>query len=800
MKAIRKTLCCLLTLSLLLQLSGCGLMGWGLMGGFDPGIDWDDPGEDPLVMEPGENAGGFTAPPVEEPPAQTQVQPVQPVDPIIPTTNTAQPYGDPDTTWTFMLYLCGTNLETQGGYASVNLREIMAADKSDRVNFLVETGGTYEWQTEGITNDELNYLHAEGGSLVVDERLPLASMGDPSTLSSFIRWGAEAYPADRYVLILWDHGGGSLYGACFDERFDDDQLTLPEMEKAVANAGVPLEIVGFDACLMASLEVAECFQGYAHYLVASEETEPGFGWDFTSFIEYASENPGCSGADLGKNMADSFYAKCEEYGNAQMATLSVVDLTRLPALSSSFRNLSGEMLLCANDADLLRAIAQGAAEAEAYGESAGSGGYDMVDLGDLVEHTKSVLKENAGSVDTAIGDAVVYEKHGSYRSGANGISVFYPIYTDPDILEDYAEISDNTAYLEYISVVDGSWDSYDWEQEWNNAWTEAYDYSPGDGAYDGYFGYSDDYYDDGYWEDYGEEYGDGYWEDYGEEYGDGYSGYYDYDDSYQEDYSGGWGGGSSYESSSSTPPWNNFFGGSRSQETLERFRSFKPDSAKNYEIKYTQDIDDDGNVNLHITSGAESVKAVSFTLVYQDDTDESVFIILGEDNDLYVDYKNGEFADNFRGYWLCIAGELIYAALLEANEDYNLYSIPVNLNGAETSLRAVYDNHTGKYSILGTYNGMDNDTGASGRDIQPLSDGDKLQFLCYGFVQGEEEDPVQAPLGSITWNAGTVMDETQLPDGNYLYMFEIADLFGNEILTDPIKMEIKNGTIYVSPF
>ena len=116
--------------------------------------------------------------------------------------NGGKPYGDPDTTWTVMMYLCGTDLESQYGFASINLSEICEAGLNDNVNFVIETGGAGAWHTGGISDRELSCFHVKNGEMLLDETCPSSSMGDADTLKDFIKWGASEYPADRYMLIL----------------------------------------------------------------------------------------------------------------------------------------------------------------------------------------------------------------------------------------------------------------------------------------------------------------------------------------------------------------------------------------------------------------------------------------------------------------------------------------------------------------------------------------------------------------------------------------------------------------------
>ncbi len=673
--------------------------------------------------------------------------------------NGGKPYGDPDTTWTVMLYLCGTDLESNYGFASINLEEIRNADLSDNVNVVIETGGANTWQTSGIPSDELARYHVDNGEMYLDETCPSSSMGDAGTLSDFISWGASEYPADRYMLVLWDHGGGSLFGICLDELYGSDALSLKEVETAIVNAEVPFEVAGFDACLMSTLETAEVFQGYAHYMVASEETEPGTGWDYIAWLNYLSENAGCSGRELGQSIVDSYMSKCATINQDSMATLAVSDLTQLPDLSAAFRNYSGELVMSTQNASDFQDVVQGAVQSESYGERSGSDGtYDMVDLGDLMNNTGGILTEYSDDVLNALEEVVVYESHGMYRSRASGLSVFYPKYIDNDIYAAYEDITDNTAYLEYASIVNGDWDS----EAWETAWSDAYDqYEEEEESSGGLF---DSFFSSGNEEEYEEE----------------------EDEEENED-----------ESESSGGFMGGFFGSDHSEESVNVFQNLQPVQAGDEEVKYEQYLDDDNTVRLNITSGLDLVKDVSFKIVYEDEEKNGFY--LGSDSDINADYDTGEFSDNFHGTWITIGGEYVCAELINSTEDYYLYIIPAKVNGEDTFIRAVYEFDKSAYRVLGTYDGAYEDTNLSGRNIHPLEEGDKIDFIFYAFdmLSEEDEEPEEVILGSIVWSDDTEMLDEDTGDGKFYYMFEIEDIFGNETQCDPIVMEINDGEIYV---
>ena len=99
---------------------------------------------------------------------------------------------------------------------------------------------------------------------------------------------------------------------------------------------------------------------------------------------------------------------------------------------------------------------------------------------------------------------------------------------------------------------------------------------------------------------------------------------------------------------------------------------------------------------------------------------------------------------------------------------------------------------------MGTYDGADENTGLSGRDIHPLKNGDKIDFVFFSLniMADDDEEPEEQITGSIIWSDDTEMLDEEMADGKFYYMFEIRDVFGNETVCDPIIMEIKDGEMY----
>lgn len=367
----------------------------------------------------------------------------------------SNPAGD---TWTVLVYLCGTDLESDGAYASVNVAEMCLARQSDQVNIIIETGGTRQWAIEGIDPDKCQRWKVIPEDIELVESLPSANMGEADTLGDFLSWGVRAYPADKYMCLLWNHGGGSVTGIALDERYNADMLNLKELSQGVAMAGVQFELVGFDACLMSTMETAAAITPWARYMVASQELEPGTGWDYTDWLSFIADNPSADGLVVGRRICDGFYAKCEAEGMESLATLAVTDLSRLPALANAFDAMAAEMKGFTTQTDKLRPLTQAIVRAENYGGNNDSEGYtNMVDLGDLTLCAEGVVSETGDVVMAALTEAVPYSVAGAGRQRGHGLSVYVPLVMDEDELDRYARLAATSG--EYLRFIEGL---YDW--------------------------------------------------------------------------------------------------------------------------------------------------------------------------------------------------------------------------------------------------------------------------------------------------------------------------------------------------
>ncbi len=188
-------------------------------------------------------------------------------------------------TWVIYWYLCGTDLETQYGAASADLQELQRVRLPSNVSVVIQTGGANQWHTDGIPSRGTGRFVYDADGLHSLGSAPDANMGSGNGLADFLRFGKDNFDADHKVFVFWDHGGGSVGGLCLDERYQS-MMSLDEMRGAFSSVyganpdDPPFELIGFDACLMATVDTLGSIHGFSRYMVASREIDPGFGWNY----------------------------------------------------------------------------------------------------------------------------------------------------------------------------------------------------------------------------------------------------------------------------------------------------------------------------------------------------------------------------------------------------------------------------------------------------------------------------------------------------------------------------------------
>ena len=361
-------------------------------------------------------------------------------------------------TKTVMIYVVGSDLETIISAASYDITEMINSGVDTTKNkVLIYTGGAKSWHITGIPNNKNCIYLLDGKEFKLVKDYKASNMASSQPLAEFLKYGASNYPSDEYGLILWNHGGGPMVGYGKDELHNGDLLTMSELKSALADSGFgkqkKLEFLGFDACLMGSIETAWVVKDYANYFIASQETEPGVGWDY-SFLKQLDHYDG--GKDIGKCIIDSYIEKCEALARQNPTlrselTLSCLDLSKIDKVEDSLNDLFAKV-----DYNILNGYfptaSQHRSSVKSFGKFASSSEYDLIDIAHLVSLLSPDYANEANQVKAALKELVTYSR--ANVKNTSGVSIYHP-YDNPwemkTWIAEFKRIGFATEYANYIS-------------------------------------------------------------------------------------------------------------------------------------------------------------------------------------------------------------------------------------------------------------------------------------------------------------------------------------------------------------
>ena len=645
-------------------------------------------------------------------------------------------------TVTVMVYMCGTDLESKSGMATSDLSEMTKATIGSNVNVIVYTGGCARWQNNIVSRDVNQIYQVKSGGLkLLEKDMGSKPMTDPGTLKEFIRYCTSNFPANRNELIFWDHGGGSISGYGYDEKYTrSGSMTLSGIDTALTGAGTKFDFVGFDACLMGTCENALMLSDYADYLIASEETEPGTGWYYTDWLTALSENTSLPTVDMGKMIIDDYTDVTVRFARGQSTTLSLVDLAELSyTVPKQLKDFAVSTSKLINDGDYAK-VSNARSSAKEFSRTSR---LDQVDLAHLAY--KLDTKESR-ALAKAVTGAVKYNRTSSDISNAYGLSIYFPYrnassvssavatYKDIGIDDEYSKCIEAFASLEYAG--------------------QSSSYGSGYSS----FGSLMDYYGYGDYSQYG-----------GSQYGGQSAGGYSDIFSILEGIMG-----------SSIGGYGRALDSNKAAKYIENNR-FEPSDlvwnrGKNgYELSMSE-------------KNWSFVHDIELNVFYNDGEG---FIDLGLDN-VFDFTDSGALVGSFDGTWLAINGQPVayyHTETLDDGENYSITGrVPVLYNGDRADLILVFDNDSPYGYTAGVrydYRGGETDTVAKG--ITEISDGDTIDFLCdYYTYSGEYTDSYM--LGDrMTVEGELEISNVYLPDdGNAVASYKLTDLYNQSYWTPVI--------------
>lgn len=357
--------------------------------------------------------------------------------------------------YTFLVYMIGSDMETNFQMASEDLEEMMDIGSSPSVNIVLQTGGAKKWANPVIRSETNQRWLIEQNYMRLLDNIGMGNMDKPQSLTDFITWGVKEYPAKKYVLLFWGHGLGSVDGYGGDENFGNKKMSVAElqmgMEKAYTITEAKFDLIGFDNCKMAGLETAYALKNYGKYMIASVDYTNKNGWDYKEILQAVHDDPFISTIELGKTIAQGYLSQSEENGEEEDLQQSIIDLSKVDDVMKAWDRFSKKMIQELETLQGFSSILYARFVAEDYADE--SDMVDMVDLSTLIGNSIDARQE-AKEISKSVEKAVVFNMKTPEHPRGRGISIYFPAWDKTRFIEKdfiYQSLDFSPHYKEFIN-------------------------------------------------------------------------------------------------------------------------------------------------------------------------------------------------------------------------------------------------------------------------------------------------------------------------------------------------------------
>lgn len=351
-------------------------------------------------------------------------------------------------TATVLVYMAGASIQSE---ACEDIYEMALAETGENVNVAILAGGAKQWDIDEIKGGSRTLMTLRDGDIEDLEDWGWKSMGSEESLLEFLKYGLTKFPADRTVVILWNHGAGSEAGLCFDYTTQDqDGLSLNEINDVLYDldedlGGFHIDVLGCDACMMATYEMAAMLSYYdIDYYIASEELESGLGWHYTPWLKALDKDPGMSGEDMCRMIVDGYMDAALRDNPNDYLTMSAVDLSAMEDLQNVFEEFAAALmgqLEQGNAADVRR----GRSRMYTFGSFV-DGSWDMVDMAAVLDAYAQFDPDLAARARKSLARAMLINRQTDNLDPCCGLSVLIPQDTK-DEFETYVDGLDLSFYM-----------------------------------------------------------------------------------------------------------------------------------------------------------------------------------------------------------------------------------------------------------------------------------------------------------------------------------------------------------------
>ena len=332
----------------------------------------------------------------------------------------------PTKKWTILIYIAADNNLERYGIEDINEMEMVGSDNNINIVVQIDRRIGYDSTNGDWTDTRRGIILKDSDETQIESTLTSLgelNMANGQTLVDFITWGQERCPAENYALILWDHGTGVMNnlvegGVCNDVNNEGDYLTYAEIKSAII--GKEIDILGFDACLMASVEFYYALQNHTDIFIGAEGFEPGEGWPYDVFLNWLKSNPDTNSTQFSRTIVDNYITSLYQLGRE--GTLSSVNSSNINEIMTTFSNYITALTEKMNIYRNIISSVRNSIKTYYY--------QPYIDLYEFIYKLNSSIPEFtelANTVLNAISTGVVNARYrGNSYYDSNGLSIYFP--------------------------------------------------------------------------------------------------------------------------------------------------------------------------------------------------------------------------------------------------------------------------------------------------------------------------------------------------------------------------------------
>jgi hypothetical protein len=365
--------------------------------------------------------------------------------------------------WTFMVYLNADNDLEEFGIQDVNEMEMVGSSSEVDIVVQMDRSPLYDTSNGNWTGARrMRIIHDTDSAIIsspVLQDLGATDMGDWRVLHDFVVWGMTNYPAEHYAVVIWNHGAGwraapqaspVTRGVSYDWT-SGTNISVLDLPRAL-DVQPRLDLIAWDASLMQMVEIAYQLRHYGRVMVGSEESPPGEGYAYQTFLASLVATPTMTPEQFAGEIVTQTLSYYAGIGHTGALTQSAVALDQMDTLALALNGFAAALATAMPAYSAAITSARTQAQHYAYPDNK-----DLYHFAQLISQyvPQASVVQSAQQVMTAVNTAVLAEDHNSSSPNSHGLAIFVPSSTNYTYYRSsyqQLELSTNTAWDDWLAA------------------------------------------------------------------------------------------------------------------------------------------------------------------------------------------------------------------------------------------------------------------------------------------------------------------------------------------------------------